>query len=103
MSSRSRRGFPGAKLGHYKVYNQFSLPRGKLATKIITNPSLRKLGKTFLPRSSHRGLRNIFTRKSAQPELSSKDKKSLEAYYLDDVTKLQQFLERTLPWPLLEN
>jgi len=86
-----------------KVHNQFILPRGKLASKIITNPSLRKLVRNFLPRSSQLGLRYIFTRKSAQPELSSKDKKFLEEYYLEDVKKLQQFLERTLPWPLLEN
>ncbi len=86
-----------------EVHNVFTLPRGKLATKIITNPALRNVVRIAFPRSSRKSLRKIFTTKSPKPKMLPQDRKFLEDVYRNDVIKLEKFLGRSLPWSVTKS
>jgi len=82
--------------------NIFTIPRGKIFTKIITNPVLRYMVRMAFP-SSDFTLRKIFTKKSPKPKILPEDRKFLEEIYREDVIKLQKLIGRSLPWLISKN
>lgn len=81
-----------------QVYNPVITPRGKLASILIRNPVLRKVGKTILPRKTARSLRDVLTEKAEKPTVLDHDRKFLCDFYRKDVENLKQLLNHPLPW-----
>jgi len=48
-------------------------------------------------------IRNVLKKKETKPELSQEDRIFLEEIYRNDVKKLQEYLARPIPWPLVKN
>lgn len=80
------------------IYNPFTVPRGKLAAQLIRNKIVREAGKNLLPRSITPKLKKIFDKNAPKPKISDDDRNFLEDFFRDDVKKLQELLDRALPW-----
>ncbi len=80
------------------VYNPFTVPRGKLAAKLISNKIVREAGKNLLPRSIIPKLKKVFDKNAPKPKISAEDRNFLEDFFCNDVNKLQKLLGRSLPW-----
>jgi len=82
-----------------KVYNPYSVPRGKLEQRILTSRTLAQLSNKIMPRSLKLKLKRYFLLKKAnKPQLSEADRSSLENFFLNDVQKLEIILNKKLPW-----
>ena len=86
-----------------EIHNAFTLPKGQIASTIVGNKVLRKMGKTLLPRKGLFTLRKILTKKTIKPQMSIAEKNHLKEFYRDDVIKLQTLLNCKFPWEVLEN
>lgn len=87
-----------------KIYNQFTLPRGKISSRILQNTTVKKMGKKFIPMSlGELAIKKVLGKKSEKPELSDEIKTKLEEIYHDDIKKLELLLRRSLPWTKLNN
>jgi len=83
-----------------EVHNAFKLPRGKLATTIISNRPFRRMVKGLISENAKPLIKKIFTKESPKPILSPDERKFLNKYYAKDVKKLQDYLQRPLPWKI---
>jgi len=81
-----------------EIHNAFTLPRGQIASSIVKNKVLRKMGKTLLPREGLFSLRKILTKKTAKPSITNEEKSILKEFYHNDVRKLEKLLNQKLPW-----
>jgi len=83
-----------------EIYNPYSITRGKISQKIITNMKVRKFAKSrIIPMSARRFIRNkIFMKKQTKHKMNDSDRHFLEKYYIDDVKELKELLNRELPW-----
>jgi len=81
-----------------EIHNAFTLPRGKIASSIVENKMLRKMGKTLLPRGGLFSLRKILTKKTAKPSITNEEIRILKEFYQNDVRKLEKLLNQKLPW-----
>ena len=86
-----------------EIHNAFTLPRSQIASALVKNRMLRKLGKTLLPREGLFGMRKILTKETAKPSMSTEEKNCLKEFFRNDVIKLQKLLNRSIPWQVLEN
>jgi len=86
-----------------EIHNAFTLPRGRLASIIVENKVLRKMGKTLLPRNGLFRLRKILTKETPKPKITIEEKNLLQEFYHNDVIKLQKLLNCSFPWQVLEN
>lgn len=84
------------------TYNPFSVSRGWYADLIMTNTMIRKIGFSLIPNPDLRQkIKGKLLKKAKKPEMFSDDRGFLEKYYMDDVKKLQNSLNRKLPWDWL--
>jgi len=86
-----------------EIHNAFTLPRGQIASSIVENKVLRKMGKTLLPREGLFSLRKILTKKTVKPQISIEEKNLLEEFYREDVLNLEKSLNRKFPWKITKN
>lgn len=78
--------------------NEFTLPRGKIFEKLITNKNLRSIVKNYLPKGKEKFLRKLITSKSKKPIMTENEKKFCQELFIDDVLKTEKLLKRDLPW-----
>jgi len=82
-----------------EAYNQFVVPRGQVSQFIYKNRKVRKIAEKLFSTSQRKFLKEKFlVSKQPKPKIESEDRKILIDYYKDDVKKLQNFLNRKLPW-----
>lgn len=82
-----------------KKYNEFTEPRNRLALSIIANPTLKKIAKHTLPKSTWDPIREkVFIKKGEKPEISLEDREILINFFADDVKMLEKFIEKKLSW-----
>jgi len=82
-----------------KVYNQYLETRNKLTRSIIRNKIIRKIAKnTLKQKTSYSIINKILSKEGKKPELTSEEKTKLWKIYQSDIIKLEEFLNRSLPW-----
>lgn len=82
-----------------EVYNPYREPLGDFGNKIVKNKMINKIGKKIFPgKSAQTVLRTILNKQEAKPEIPDDVKKQLADIYETDVKKLQNLLDRSLPW-----
>jgi len=82
-----------------KVYNPYLETKNELARSIIRNKIIRKIAKNTLPRKTSYSIMDKFLNKEGKkPELKSEEKTKLWKIYQSDIIKLEEFLNRSLPW-----
>jgi hypothetical protein len=85
------------------VYNEFTIPRGKISKILLGSNKIRKIGKKMIPASFGQSIVLEFLgKKSAKPEIKENDKKLLEEFYRSDVLKLEELLGQKMPWKEFE-
>ena len=81
------------------TYNPFSVSRGWYADLIMTNTMIRKIGLSLIPNPDLRQkIKGKLLKKAKKPEMFSEEREFLQKYYMDDAKKLQNSLNRKLPW-----
>ena len=82
-----------------EVHNPFGVARGSVAQFVFRNSRIKTIAERVLAPEQRRALREkILIKKQPKPKINPDDKKLLGEFYYDDVQKLQQILERKLPW-----
>ena len=81
-----------------KIHNAFTLPRSKMASVIVKNKVLRKMGKTLIPIDGLSSLRKILTKETPKPKMTNEEKSILKEFYHNDVRKLEKLLNQKLSW-----
>lgn len=80
-------------------YNAYSEPLGKIGTNIVKNKIINKIAKKIIPfEKGEWVLRTVLNKKGEKPVLSHYAEKKLENIFQEDVKKLENLLDRTLPW-----
>ena len=80
------------------AHNKFYDIKGLLGKKILQSYNVKKFSK-ILPLSSRKFFRKKFlTQEYTKPKMNEEDKLTLFDFYKDDVIKLQEILNRQLPW-----
>jgi len=83
------------------VHNFLTQPRGKIATSILQNKFLRKLGRDYVSESTADVfVRRILGKKIAKPKMLENDREFLKKIYKNDVKDLQNIVNRDFPWSL---
>jgi len=83
------------------VHNYLTQPRGKIATSILQNKFLRKLGRDYVSESTAEVIvRRVLGKKIAKPKMLENDREFLKKIYKNDVKDLQNILHRDFPWSL---
>jgi len=83
-----------------KAHNPNRGARGQVAEAVLWSPIASKIARKFLPNSTRQLLSGkILLKKIPKPKIDLEDKKTLIEYYRDDVQKLEQLIDRELPWP----
>ena len=80
------------------IHNEFTLPRGKFSSKLITNEKLRSFVKHYLPRNQAKNLRMLMTSKTKKPKISKEEKQFAQKLFFDDIKKTEKLLNRKLSW-----
>lgn len=78
--------------------NPPDIAMGKLTGTIVRNPILRTMVREFLPESGGPVLRKFFKKNQKKPEMSLEDRKFVSELFNEDITKLEQLLNKKLPW-----
>jgi len=84
-----------------KVHNPYRELRGsRIINYLRTNESQKKIIQKISPKTFRNTIKEkIFYKQQQKPEMNQRDREVLKNYYREDVEKLQNFLERKLPWP----
>ena len=85
-----------------KIHNAFTSPRSEMASAIVKNKVLRKMGKTLIPIDGLFRLRKILTKETPKPIMTNEEKNLLKEFYYNDVRNLEKFLNRQLHWQITE-
>jgi len=82
-----------------KIYNPYSVPRGKISQKIVSSKKISKISDQLIPKSLKWKLKEkIVLKKQKRPDITNEESIILENFYREDVKKLQNILKRNLPW-----
>ena len=82
-----------------KIYNEFGISRGKIATKMLVSKKLKHYAKQYLSSSTRNFLKKtLLIKKMAKPKMEEEDRLILQNYHSNDVTELKKLLGRELPW-----
>jgi len=82
-----------------EVHNPYQGPRGSVAQHLLTSETASKISKKILPSSTRRMIREkILISKKPKPNMEHQDRDRLIKYYLEDVKKLENLLDKKLPW-----
>ena len=86
-----------------KIYNPYSVPRGKISQKIVTSKKVSRISDQLIPKSLKWKLKEKFVlKKQKRPDITNEESIILENYYREDVKKLQNLLKRNLLWEWIE-
>ena len=81
-------------------HNSFSEPLGSIGTSIAKNQTISKIAKKIIPNENREKLlRTILNKKGKKPELSIEVRRELHSLFHENVKKLENLLERSIPWP----
>jgi len=84
-------------------YNDFAHPPGKSEKFIMTNYISQNIGRRLLPKSTRLSIKNFLSDKNSKPKLEENDILKLYEFFVDDVTKIQDLLQRKLHWKHFPN
>jgi len=83
-------------------YNQYSIPRGKFSSFILSNKIIKKIAKILLSESlGTYFIKKIFNKKVLKPKLDPTEKFILEKIYKNDSQNLQKTLGQKIEWDFL--
>ncbi len=85
------------------VTNTVDVSAGRFTKHLIRNQVLRLIVRDLIPSEGAPIVRKFFSKKTVKPPLSQEDRKFVEEKYREDAKKLQQLLDRKLPWSLIGN
>ena len=84
-------------------YNDFAHPPGKSEKFIMTNYISQNIGRRLLPKSTRLSIKNFLSDKNSKPKLEENDILKLYEFFVNDVTKIQDLLQRKLHWKHFPN
>lgn len=91
------------KVNFENVHNRFSMPKSKVIRKIYSIVWFRKLLSFLLPSTIVRFIRSTLFKKENKPRITTKLRKILTEYYLDNICKLESLLSINLSeWKKLD-
>lgn len=95
---------PGAlDVGAGQAHNSFSIPKTRLAQRIVGSEGLRRLAQRFVPATAKDFFVHKFLlAKAPKPQMTEEAREFLQEYYREDARSLQSKLHRRLPWPWIE-
>lgn len=79
-------------------YNQFSIPKNKMAQNMMQSSTLRKMGKNLIPRKMLSEIKKLLDKQVSKPPMLENDRLTLEDIYYDDIRNLEKIMGRTLSW-----
>lgn len=83
------------------MYSKSALPRNKLIEMLLKNNKLVSIAREILPYSIKMKLSILILGKEMKkPEMSPEERKLLEEYYKNDIQKLENFLNKKMPWSM---
>lgn len=83
-------------------YNQYSVPRGKFSSFVLSNKIIKQIAKNLLSESlGTYFIKNIFNKKVLKPKLDDAEKIILEKIYQNDSQNLQKTLGKKIEWNFL--
>jgi len=81
------------------IYNQYSHTRGEISQSILKNTSITKISRKLIPEHIRIRIREqLLTQKAKKPVMLDEDKNFLEQFYRKEIEKLQDILNKELPW-----
>jgi len=80
------------------VRNPYTVPRGKIAQKIIGSSRINKISHMLLSESTKNSVKGVLSKKTPKPKMDNESREILIKYYQNDVKKLEELLQRKLPW-----
>ena len=84
-----------------KTHNPFGVPRGKLAKSILNSETTKKIGtKIFSHSFLKKMVDTILIENVDKPKMIEGDRLFLKKLYYDDVKKLEELLDFSLPWSI---
>lgn len=82
-----------------EIYNKYGVVRGLMAQKILQSRTIRSIAERLISPPKRRFLKEKFILKEAtKPPMTEEDRILLVNYYLSDVQKIKNLLNRELPW-----
>jgi len=81
-----------------RISNPYETPRGSISQGIIKIPQIRKISSRMLSQSAIDSLKKILLKKGIKPKMSEDARNELIKFYQEDVSKMEKFLGRKLPW-----
>lgn len=86
-----------------KARNPYREARGRIAAALFTSPTVRRISRRILPRSTRARAKDALTRSASKPPIEVADRARLEALYGPEVQRLAELLDRHPPWPAYQN
>ena len=86
-----------------KKYNDFAHPLGKSQNFFMKNYVSKNIGRRLLPKSTRLSIKNFLSDKNTKPKLKENDILKLHEFFVNDVTKIQDLLQRKLQWQHFPN
>jgi len=82
-----------------QAVNPYGVIRGPIAEYVIKSKTASGIAKKIISSSTRRALKDkILLKKAEKPKMDNKDRELLINFYRNDVEKLQNLLNRKLPW-----
>lgn len=81
------------------IYNTYTLPRGKIESKILNDKLVRKISQKIMPKNTRKILKDKILLAEKKPTMSKEDKEILKNFFSNDVKELEKIFGRKLPWP----
>jgi hypothetical protein len=78
--------------------NEFALPKGRLAARLLSSGPARKAARVLVPLPVRERIERAFLRGGPKPELDEATRARLREVYAPDVERLRGALGRDLPW-----
>ena len=86
-----------------KKYNDFAHPLGKSQNFFMKSSVSKNIGRRLLSQSTRLSIKNFLSDKNSKPKLKENDILKLHEFFVNDVTKIQDLLQRKLQWQHFSN
>ena len=88
-----------------KIHNPYSSPRSPFTQALMTSDSVRRIiNYNIVPLKTRKYIREkILFKSESKPIMEEKDRRNLINFYQEDVRKLEEMLNRKLPWKNFNN
>ena len=86
-----------------QTYNPYGEPRGNVAQKILKSNTIRRLVKRVPQNLKWKIKEDVLLKQVKKPKLSKEDESVLKSFYRSDAKKIQEIINKKIPWKCLQD